>query len=99
MQPLALGVRDVLCGGTGYAHTAVKARQGSGFRQPLNIAAHGLKGDREFVSQLLHRDGASGTDGVNQFELAGVEVHGARRRMAKVGDFKSNQKEIIKGKP
>ena len=54
----------------------MKAGEQARFRQALHIAAHGLQGDAQGLSELFHRGGFARTHFFEQLELAGIGVHG-----------------------
>jgi hypothetical protein len=51
VELLALAVGDVLGGGAGHPHAAVKARQQAGFGQQAHVAPHRLQGDAKTLGQ------------------------------------------------
>lgn len=75
MQYLALGMGQILHGGAGYAHAAMKAHQQAGIGQLLDVAAHGLQRHPEDFGQLLYRGGLAGADFFDKLQLAWIAVH------------------------
>ncbi|GAO25299.1 hypothetical protein ALISP_5119 [Alicycliphilus sp. B1] len=58
----------------------MKARHQALLGQALHVAAHGLQRHAQGLGEMLHAGAAVLADMGQQLELAGIVVHGRRRR-------------------
>lgn len=75
VERLALGVGQVLGGGAGHPHAAVKTRHQPEVGQALDVAAHGLQGHAQGVGKFFHGGRTAQADLFEQQQLAGIGVH------------------------
>src|SRR5690606_15141262 len=68
-------MRDVLDGGIGQAHAAMKSCQQAGFRQALQVAPDSLYGNAQMYGKRVDRAAVVLVHMLQQLDLAGIRIH------------------------